>query len=104
MATEYSECPFKQGIKCYHDIHKNNCEMFDYRTSGCALRSVVDSIGEYDGACEYVPSTYMYDDEKIKYIDVSADPNFFACLVWNVSTIPPLLERITKALEKIANK
>ena len=104
MNYEYSECPFNPARKCYHDFHKNSCEMYDHRMNGCVLRSLTDMVGDYDGMV--TPAAYSYDatEQKLAHIEAEAESNIFTCIAFNAGTIPPLLERIAKALEAIADK
>ena len=96
-------CPFsRDGARCVHDMKQNKCEFYDCFSERCAIRSVSDLVNNYD--VEYAPIMWTYDPDGKKLEPADETPNLYIGAAFNLGAIPPLLERIAKALEAIADK
>ena len=94
----YTDCPFTNE-RC-HQSDDNNCEFFCHRTYECALHTIASNINYFDIDCN--PETWFYNSDEKKLEEGLDSDNALTHVMCNIGTIPPLLERIAKALEKIA--
>ena len=105
MEKETQYCPFGDGGPCVE-----NCKMYDKRYRNCMLQ-IADStlnmghLNSDDGEDweENVNRCWYETETDTLYVDeAKVFDSYFDLMAFNVGTIPPLLERIAKALEKIA--
>ena len=98
-------CPFGDGGVCVE-----NCKLYDKRYRNCMLQ-IADStlnMGHFNGADDedWSPNVnrcwYEVETNTLYVDDADVLDSYFSLMAFNVGTIPPLLERIAKALEKIA--
>jgi hypothetical protein len=94
----YTDCPFT-GERCYQS-EDNNCEFFNRREYECALRTVASKVTYFDA--DFKPETWYYNADEKKLEEGLDSDNALAHVMFNIGSIPPLLERIAKALEKMA--
>ena len=99
-------CPFGNGGLCVE-----NCKFYDkgYRDCKLQMADFVGSMGHLNGDDEldWEPNInrcwYETETNTLYVDDAGVTDTYFYLMAFNVGTIPPLLERIAKALEKIAD-
>ena len=97
-------CPFGSGGLCVE-----NCKFYDKGYRNCKLQ-IVDFVADMghlnsdDGEDweENVNRCWYETETDTLFVDeAKVSESYFDLMAFNVGTIPPLLERIAKALEKI---
>ena len=106
---KHTYCPLRSG-RCNGD-----CELFGAGQAGCALKtlalhtSYMAHVNDPEGDGEdWEPNPnlcwYNAEEDGLVLDEAKVGDDYFYITAFNIGAIPPLLERIAKALEAIADK